>query len=327
LSPNHLVSVIIPTFNRSKLVVETINSVLNQTYIDYELLIVDDGSTDETKTSVNKIISENPRRQIKYIYQDNGGVYSAINNGLRNSKGKYIAIIDSDDKWNPNFLEVMVAELIRRTDVGVVYCGLIRFSDEQGEIRKSDFRYCMEGNLLSYMVFRRHHIYYGTCLFRKECFDVVGGYDSFFRTVGDREFHYRFSKKYRYGLVKKYLALSRIHSESNKLIGLGIQNKQISLEEQIRKYDKYWIKKMLDDEFIINSFIFAKRRIISAFLYSFGKMYHDRGVLDKSHIFLKTSILLFPFNYRSLYYFILNYLGFHDKSVSEQINEIESHLE
>lgn len=326
MSSNHLVSVIIPTCNRSGLLIKTIKSVLNQTFNDYELLIVDDGSIDETKISVNKIISGNPHSKIKYIYQDNGGVYSAINNGLTNSKGKYVAILDSDDKWYPNFLEVMVEELTRRTDVGVVYCGSIRFSNEKGEIKKSDFRYSKEGNLLRYMVFRKHHIYYGTCLFRKECFDEVGYYDSFFRTGGDREFHYRFSKKYHYGLVKKHLVLDRIHSESNKLIGLGPKNNQISFEEQIGKYEKYWIRKMLADEFIINSFTFAKRRIIAAFLYSFGKMYYDRGALDKSHNFFKRSILLFPFNFRVFYYFLLNYLGVYDQVNAKKINEIESHL-
>jgi len=326
LSLNHLVSVIIPTCNRSKLLIKTIQSVLNQTFNNYELLIVDDGSIDETKTSVNKIISENPHSKIKYIYQENEGVYSAINNGLTNSKGKYVAILDSDDKWYPNFLEVMVEELTRREDVGLVYCGSIRFSNEQGEVRRSDFRYSKEGNLLKYMVFRKHHIYYGTCLFRKECFDKVGYYDSFFRTLGDREFHYRFSKKYNYGLVKKYLVLIRVHSESNKLIGFGPENNQISFEEQIRKYEKYWIRKMLADEFIINSFIFAKRRIISAFLYSFGKMYYDRGVLDKSYNFLKIAIILFPFNFKAIYYLLLNYLGIYDKAYAKKINEIESHL-
>ena len=95
-------SVIIPTYNRAKLVCEAIESVFNQTFKDFELLIVDDGSTDNTKEVLKPYLSD-PR--VKYIYQENKKRAVARNNGIRNSKSEWIAFLDSDDLWIEDHLE------------------------------------------------------------------------------------------------------------------------------------------------------------------------------------------------------------------------------
>lgn len=92
------ISVVIPTFNRAETIERAIDSVLNQTYNNFELLVVDDGSTDETED----IISNYP--DIKYLKQENSGVASARNLGIKNSTGDYIAFLDSDDEWIPDKL-------------------------------------------------------------------------------------------------------------------------------------------------------------------------------------------------------------------------------
>lgn len=105
-------SVIIPTYNRAKMVVKAINSVQHQTYSDWELIVVDDGSTDNTKETI-EIINDN---RIKYIYQKNAERSAARNNGIANAKGNYICFLDSDDYFLPTRLE-----------------GLKRFIDECSE--------------------------------------------------------------------------------------------------------------------------------------------------------------------------------------------------
>ncbi|MFX1573980.1 MAG: glycosyltransferase family 2 protein [Promethearchaeota archaeon] len=102
---NKLVSVIIPTYNRSSFIKETINSVINQTYQNFEILIIDDGSTDNTKDIV---LSFNDQR-IQYIYQEHSGFPAVVRNtGMKIAKGEYIAFLDSDDLWFPQKLEKQI---------------------------------------------------------------------------------------------------------------------------------------------------------------------------------------------------------------------------
>ena len=103
-----LISVIIPTFNRSLLLQRAINSVLKQTYENFELIIVDDGSTDNTSEIVKDIIKRKTKQELVYIEQKNEGVSSARNNGVRRSRGEWIAFLDSDDEWLVKKLELQV---------------------------------------------------------------------------------------------------------------------------------------------------------------------------------------------------------------------------
>lgn len=103
---NPLVSVIIPTYNRAGTVLNSVNSVKSQTYTNTEIIVVDDGSVDETKEILKNI------EGITYIYKTNGGQASARNEGLKHAKGEIISSLDSDDIWYPDFLEVCVTKLI-----------------------------------------------------------------------------------------------------------------------------------------------------------------------------------------------------------------------
>jgi glycosyltransferase involved in cell wall biosynthesis len=97
------VSVIIPTFNRSKLVVNAIQSVLCQTYQDYEIIVVDDGSTDDTEEALRPYMD-----RIRYVYQENLGASAAQNKGVQLARGKWISILASDDLWLPMKLEAQL---------------------------------------------------------------------------------------------------------------------------------------------------------------------------------------------------------------------------
>ena len=111
------VSVIIPTYNRSAVVRETIQSVLIQSESDLEVIVVDDGSADDTKNVVESIKDG----RVNYLYKDNGGAASARNLGLSKARGKFIAFLDSDDYWPVDYLEVMIRELEKDSDFGAAY--------------------------------------------------------------------------------------------------------------------------------------------------------------------------------------------------------------
>lgn len=100
-----LVSVIIPTFNRASTIIRAVDSVLAQSYQDFELIIVDDGSTDNTKELLAQYIQEN---KVIYLYQENGGVSKARNYAVSKAKGQWISFLDSDDAWLENKLELQV---------------------------------------------------------------------------------------------------------------------------------------------------------------------------------------------------------------------------
>ena len=99
-----MISVIIPLYNKEHFVAKTIESVLAQTYKDYELIIVNDGSTDHSAD----VVSTFSDARIRYEEQANGGVSSARNHGLRMAKGEFVAFLDADDTWYPDFLEQMM---------------------------------------------------------------------------------------------------------------------------------------------------------------------------------------------------------------------------
>ena len=120
-----IVSIIIPTYNSVSFVTEAIDSALNQTFQDFEILVIDDGSTDETK----KVLTEKYGDSIKYLYKENGGVSSARNYGIEKAKGKYIALLDADDVWLPEKLEKQVILLESNGDIGLCYTGAIVVND------------------------------------------------------------------------------------------------------------------------------------------------------------------------------------------------------
>lgn len=134
-----MVSVIIPTYNRGYIIRKSIDSVLSQTYSDFELIIIDDGSTDNTKD----IIEAYKDSRIKYVYQENSGACAARNNGVLLAKGEYIAFHDSDDTWLPDKLEKQI-QAINEIGADIVSCQMITH-DQNGkkklipELDKSQF--------------------------------------------------------------------------------------------------------------------------------------------------------------------------------------------
>lgn len=122
-----MVSVIIPTYNRAHLIERSARSVLNQTYRDLELIIVDDGSTDETEQIVKSIDDS----RLLYIKQQNAGACAARNNGIEHAKGEYIAFHDSDDVWHADKLEKQI-KYLKENDADVVCCKLNKIDEVKG---------------------------------------------------------------------------------------------------------------------------------------------------------------------------------------------------
>lgn len=120
-------NIIVPAYNRSKLLKECVESLLAQTYCDLEIHVVDDGSTDDTRETIGSMISKHSR--IKYSYRPHLGACAARNFGLRQATCQYLGFFDSDDLWPPDYIETMVKNLQARPDFGAAYSRLMQYSD------------------------------------------------------------------------------------------------------------------------------------------------------------------------------------------------------
>ena len=132
-----LVSIIMPAFNAESTIASSIQSVIAQSYINWELLIVDDGSKDRTRQVIKPHLSD-PR--IFYFFQTNSGVASARNLGLTRSKGRYIAFLDSDDQWLPFKLDLQVAEMETDSNIRLLFTDFYSRSAENNSLKRISFR-------------------------------------------------------------------------------------------------------------------------------------------------------------------------------------------
>lgn len=207
------VSVVIPTFNRGHLVREAVDSALAQTYRDAEVLVVDDGSTDNTPE-----VLEPYRGRIHYIRQENKGVSAARNTGIRQARGSYIAILDSDDQWVPEKLEAQMALFAADPSLGLVSCGS-SFVDVYGkeietpksatETHDTDSRLVLRRLLLGNFVSGGSN-----AVIRKDCFDAVGVFDESLSGVEDWDMWLRIAKRYPIGFVNRPLTITRVSPTS-----------------------------------------------------------------------------------------------------------------
>lgn len=207
---NPTVSVIIPTYNRANLIGKAIKSVLNQTYQDFEIIVIDDGSTDNTED----VIRSFPDKRVKYIKKyKNKGISVARNIGIKVARGKYIALLDSDDEWLPEKLDKQINILKSESpEVGVVYSNAL-YIDENGKNINRKLRnskkvegYIYEDLLGKYCVGPP-----STFLIKKECFNRVGLFDDLLSGQEDWDMWIRIAKYYRFALIKIPLVKYGLH--------------------------------------------------------------------------------------------------------------------
>ena len=187
-----LVSIIIATYNRGKSINKAIESVLNQTYKDIEIIVIDDGSTDETPKIVSEISKTDSRIRI-VTNKINLGLVKTLNRGISNAHGKYIARLDDDDFWcNPQKLEKQVAFLENNPDYVLVGGGVIRV-DEQG---KEIIRFTLpeSDEDIRQKILQDNTFAHSTVVFKKEAWEKAGGYNETLIFSEDWDLWLRFGK-------------------------------------------------------------------------------------------------------------------------------------
>ncbi len=203
------VSVIIPTYNRADFIEDAVESVLCQTYKDYEIIIVDDGSTDNTKDVLQRF-----HNKIRYIYKNNGGVASARNTGIKHAQGAYIAYLDSDDLWLPERLKFGVQALDSDKNIGLFFSDCHRVSNGERDSKTYFDAYKPYSGFVFKQLYMQDFIPTSTVLVRKDCLRLSGMFDGNLPLCEDYDLWLRISTCFKINYTKMPLAIYRTHSKS-----------------------------------------------------------------------------------------------------------------
>ena len=273
-------SVLIPLFNKELSIADTVNSILGQKYRDFELIIVNDGSTDKSTDIVKAILD--PR--IRLIDKSNGGVSSARNTGIQAAKGEWISFIDADDRWHDDYLEKVKALIDDFPAASVVVTNY-----KKGE-ENPYVKYDKRGYLNDYFLLAMKYndiIWSSVITSKRSCFDSVGLFSSKYSYGEDLNMWSRLADKYLIAYEPKVLAEYRIDAE-NRLCNTKINP------------EKNWELHLKKDEFRSDSWhLYYYFRISSSFVhYLRYMMFSNLVYLVKSY---GVSAILKSFRYRKLF--------------------------
>jgi len=216
------ISIVMPVLNGQKYIGESLQSILDQTYRNYELILINDGSTDGTEAIVRSFIS---KMDIKYVHHPTAqGIARSVNDGISRTSGDYICFLDHDDAWFPEFLETQVRYLLEHPDVGMVHADFQTIDPEGGIIEHSAAA-CRRRTRPSGHVFRElfwdSFIVANSVLIRRECFDRLGGFDETL-LWGDYHMWLRIARHYKVDYVPRVLTKYRQHpAQSTRSTAVG----------------------------------------------------------------------------------------------------------
>lgn len=289
------VSIVIPTYNRSRLLARAVKSVLNQIYQDFELIIVDDASTDNTEEVVN---SFNDKR-IRYLrHEKNKGEAAARNTGIKAAKYDYIAQQDSDDEWLPEKLAKQVRAFENcPPQIGVVYTGF--WKEENGQRTYIPFEWIdkKEGDIHQQLL-KGNFIGSPAVLIKKECFDSVGLFDERLHNLVDWEMWLRISKHYHFRCVDEPLVIAHYDADN-------ISDNPHSLIDALEL-----VLEKNREEFEVEKKLLAKHWI------NIGNLLVAEGRVKKGRRYVVNALRLYPFSIRLLSAAFLVFFGLYDKVAS-----------
>ena len=275
------VSVIIPTYNRAHLLPRAVKSVLNQTYQGFEIIVVDDGSSDNTEEVVKEVQRQDKR--IRYIkLQKNKGGAAARNVGIQASKGEYIAFQDSDDEWFPEKLEKQMKVFATApAKVGVVYTGFWRIENNKKIYIPSSLVTQKEGNIHKELL-KGNFVTTQSIAIRKECFKKVGMFDENLPRLQDWELVIRLSKYYDFKCIDEPLLTSSFTPDSiSANQDALIKACELILEKHYEQFKRY-------------------KGLLARQEYSLGSLLCQRGKFNQGRNYLLRVVSSYPLNIKYL---------------------------
>lgn len=222
------VTVVIPTFNQAHFLEDAVDSVLAQVYQDYEIVLVNDGSTDHTEE-----VARRYQDKIRYVYQENQGLASARNTGIRAAAGEYVALLDSDDIWAPTFLTSMMALAQRFLEATVYYCGIRYIDRDKHDLPQSGATRVMPSDALYKTILRSNFLIPSTIVMKRAPVLEANLFDVSFRRLQDRELWIRLLRSgHQFAGLNEQLVRYRVHENNLSTDPVGGQNAARALIEK-----------------------------------------------------------------------------------------------
>ncbi len=237
-----LISIITPTYNREAFLPAAIESVLAQSYKEFELIIVDDGSTDNSRELINAYADKDPR--VKYLYQENQRQSVARNYALSIAKGDFICFLDSDNYWPHDKLEKSLKAFEQHPEADIVYGDCITIDEQGNELHRNNMR--RYSGSIAALLLKDNFVSMNTTMTRRKCFNEMGGMSGKRRVADDYDLWLKFSARYRFQYIPEFLAYYRVMENqisSNKKLRFETNEKIIldflaAFPDAVSEYEK-----------------------------------------------------------------------------------------
>lgn len=288
-----IVSIVIPAFNAEKYIRESIDSILTQTFKNYEIIVVDDGSTDGTR-----IIIQQSYPSVRYFLQKNGGPAKARNVGIKEARGEYIAFLDADDFWLPTKLEKQIQYFNQHPEVSFIFTENSMF-DEKGIVRHTlQKRDRLLKRDIVRSIFMSSYLATPTVIVRKTVFEEVGYFEENLFAAEDDNMWMRIAMKFKVGLIDEPLTMVRINRGS-------LTHNMENIKRGVIGHLELLEKKYPDIERHLGKLI---NRKYSSLHLSVGYDCFSRNQLKEARIEFKNSLRHWKFNLQALLYLGSTYL-------------------
>jgi glycosyltransferase involved in cell wall biosynthesis len=204
-----LISVIVPTYNRTQYLREALDSIFNQTYKEFEVIVVDDGSLVNVKNAMAAYLDK-----VLLIRQPHSGLSSALNHGIKSSRGEYIAFLDDDDYWSPLFLEKCYHSFTNNSDTDCVYTDVRYFNGTEKNVLIQRRLRRASGHIIEALI-KGNFIPINSAVTRRECFNKAGLFDESLNGFMDWDMWLRIAQAgYKFHYVDEVHAYIRVHDQN-----------------------------------------------------------------------------------------------------------------
>jgi glycosyltransferase involved in cell wall biosynthesis len=276
-----LVSVVIPTYNYGRFIIQAVESVLAQTHPRIEVIVVDDGSTDDTRVRLAPYGD-----RIRYIYQENEGLSAARNCGIRHATGEWIAFLDSDDTWHPRKIELQMRASTRNPDARLIAtASRMEFTEVWPDINGANSVPLVDITLSDLII--RSRFSPSSVLLHRNCLDSSDPFDVELRSVEDRDLWLRIATRFRIIKIDLALVYSRIHGGNMS-----------SAASRMEQYEHLVLTRAFANISSLRSRLLLRRKSFSYASFSCAWMHREAGMPGVALLRLIRSFLLWPFPYR-----------------------------